>query len=372
MRSDLLRRSRIAAMRKPVRLVLIIAVVQLGFVLADSTSASASVAFSGPPSVRVVGNHLVDGSGNPIRLIGVDHSGSEYACVTGQGILNPPNADSPAMIAAMKSWNINTVRLPLNEDCWLGINGANPSGAPYQSAIVSYVNDLNAAGLAVILDLHRNAPGTELSNLGQPMADEDHAPAFWTSVASAFKGHQGVLFDLYNEPQYLAPTCLVNGGCTVKNKKTKIIFQVAGYNQLISDVRSTGATNVVMVGGTAFAANPTAFKKAMPTDPLNQLAISVHVYDFNAAKTAASWAKWVKLGLLNRVPFITGELGEKDCTSNFINTYMPWADANGVSYLAWTFNAGPSWLCTSPSLITDYTPTANPYGAGYEAHIAGL
>jgi endoglucanase len=78
------------------------------------------------------------------------------------------------------------------------------------------------------------------------------------------------------------------------------------------------------------------------------------------------------IGLLSKVPVVTGELGEKDCTPNFINTYMTWADANGVSYLAWAFNAGPSWACNAPSLITDYSGNPTPYGAGYKAHLATL
>lgn len=316
--------------------------------------------------MRVSGNQLVDGSGNPIRLIGVDHSGSESACVDGEGFFDPPNSDTPGMIAVMKSWNINSVRLPLNEDCWLGVNLPYPllGGAPYRSAVVNYVNDLNAAGLAVILDLHWGAPGSQTALGGEVMADEDHAPAFWSSVAVTFAGHPGVVFDLFNEPRYLPFSCLINGGCT------KAGVQVAGYNQLISDVRSTGATNVIMVAGTAFATNPTGFRNIMPTDPLGQLAISVHVYNFNAAKGPASWAKWVHMGLLAKVPFVTGELGETDCTPNFINNYMSWADANGVSYLAWAFNAGPSWACNAPSLINDYTGSPTPYGAGYQAHLA--
>jgi endoglucanase len=345
-----------------------LAALQLGLGPIKATPASAAVGFSGPPVVRVSGNKLVDGGGNPIRLIGVDHSGSESACVDGEGFFDPPNSDTPGMIAAMKSWNINTVRLPLNEDCWLGINLPFPllGGSAYRSALFNYVNDLNAAGLAVILDLHWNAPGSQTAVSGTTMADEDHAPTFWGSVASTFKGHQGVVFDLYNEPRYLHWSCLVNGGCVIKG------MQVAGYNQLISDVRATGATNVVMVAGTAFAANPTGFRKSLPTDPIGQLAISVHVYNFNAAKKPASWNKWVHIGLLSKVPVVTGELGEKDCTPNFINTYMTWADANGVSYLAWAFNAGPSWACNAPSLITDYSGNPTPYGAGYKAHLATL
>lgn len=30
------------------------------------------------------------------------------------------------------------------------------------------------------------------------MADQDHSPAFWTSVASTFRGKQAVLFDVFS------------------------------------------------------------------------------------------------------------------------------------------------------------------------------
>jgi hypothetical protein len=42
-------------------------------------------AISSPPALglSVSGNHLVDDSGGPIRLLGVSRSGSEYACAEG-------------------------------------------------------------------------------------------------------------------------------------------------------------------------------------------------------------------------------------------------------------------------------------------------
>ena len=69
----------------------------------------------------VRGNHLVNGAGKTVRLLGVDRSGLEYACVQGWGFSDGPT--DAASIAAMKAWRINAVRVPLNEDCWLGING---------------------------------------------------------------------------------------------------------------------------------------------------------------------------------------------------------------------------------------------------------
>jgi endoglucanase len=71
-------------------------------------------------AVHVQNNHLVDANGNLLRLYGVNRSGSEYACQQGWGIFDGPSDD--ASIAAIKAWHVNAVRVPLNEDCWLGIN----------------------------------------------------------------------------------------------------------------------------------------------------------------------------------------------------------------------------------------------------------
>jgi hypothetical protein len=80
------------------------------------------------------------------------------------------------------------------------------------------------------------------------------------------------------------------------------------------------------------------------------------------------------LPIAAKYPIITGEIGERDGTANFIDTYMAWADSHGVSYLAWTWDAGAYWSCGDVAvLISSYTGTACPgYGAGYQAHLATL
>src|ERR1700716_3818699 len=112
------------------------------------------------PAVRVQGNGLVDSAGRPVRLRGVNRSGAEYACAQGWGIFDGPS-DS-ASVSAIASWRTNVVRVPLNETCWLGINGVTAaySGASYQNAIADFVALLNRNGLVVILDLHWTAADT--------------------------------------------------------------------------------------------------------------------------------------------------------------------------------------------------------------------
>ena len=132
--------------------------------VAALAGASAAQATPKPLSLHVSGNRLLDGSGQEVQLRGVNRSGFEFACVQGWGLMDGPT--DAASIAAMKTWDINVVRVPLNEGCWLGLTSVPPKyrGAVYRRAVSAYVNRLTAAGLYVILDLHWNAAGTKPPN----------------------------------------------------------------------------------------------------------------------------------------------------------------------------------------------------------------
>ena len=68
------------------------------------------------PQLHVSGNKLLSSTGAQVVLHGVDRSGTEYACVQGNGIFDGPI--DQASISAMKTWGVNAVRVPLNEACW--------------------------------------------------------------------------------------------------------------------------------------------------------------------------------------------------------------------------------------------------------------
>jgi len=197
------------------------------------------------PYVAVDESHLVGAGGAPLRLLGVDRSGAEYMCLGGSEIFDgPASAES---VRAMAAWRINAVRVPLNEDCWLGINGISPQtgGAHYQAAIEQYVNTLQSYGLVVILDLHWAAPGAYRAESQWPMADADHAPSFWSSLASAFAANHGVIFDLFNEPYITSWQCWLEGClATYDDAGTSVTYQTAGMQSLVNAVREAGATRL--------------------------------------------------------------------------------------------------------------------------------
>ena len=313
-------------------------------------------------AAKVTGNELVDSEGQPIRLLGVDFSGAEYACIEDLGIFAGPT-DKHA-VAAMASWDINVVRLPLNEDCWLGINGAPErySGARYRAAIQQLVVQLNNAGLYVIMDLHWNAPGTAQAIGQQPMADLDHAPAFWSSVARAFAGDPAVIFDLYNEPHDISWQCW-RDGCVLPEG-----WRAAGMQALVDAVRSTGAGQPIIAAGVDWGNDLSSWLQFRPHDPANQLVAGLHVYNDLHCATITCWNYDVK-PLARTVPVVVGELGDKACSSAFVRSFMNWADSVDVSYLGWSWN--PSG-CAGPGLISSWDGQPTAYGAVMREHFVGL
>jgi hypothetical protein len=339
---------------------------------AGSDGSGAAAGDGGAPSstLHVEGNHFVD-NGKTVRLLGVDHAGTEYQCVNGTNIFEGPTDDN--LLSPMNAWHINTIRVPLNEDCWLGINGVGTDvgGASYQASIASYVQLLRGSGRYVILDLHWNAPGSTLAKSQQPMPDADHAEDFWTSVAAAFKGDLGVLYDLYNEPYPDKGTsdpggCLLNG-CTLSDWTGFTgPAKAVGMAQLLSDVRKTGAKNVVLIGGWSYASQLAQWLTYAPTDPLKNLAASFHTYNFTGCNDAACWNSTIK-PVAAQVPVVTGELGENDCGESYVDSYFAWADPLGVSYLGWAWNTADCGKF--PSLISSYSGTPTAFGQGFLTHL---
>ena len=355
--------------------------------------------------LRASGNRIVDASGKPVRLIGVNHSGTEYACVgggghtsTGYGVFEPADfGTNAAYLAAIKTWGSNTIRIGLNEACWLGINGVDPtfSGPAYQSSIRRFVDLATSSGLNVVLELHWSAPGTgpQFTPHGQaPMPSRQHTPTFWSSVAQSFKTNTAVAFDLFNEPHPNNNTdtpaawqCWRDGSdpndplntnrCAgthwwdtngnAFNGGKGYTYPVAGMQELVTAVRTTGATNLILLSGIQYANSLTGWRTHQPTDPANNLAASWHVYPFNTCNTTTCWNTTIA-PVASTVPLVTAEIGDHNCATTFAPTVMTWLDQHQASYLAWTWN---SWGCGGLQLMTDYlTGTPTTYGKPIADH----
>ena len=208
------------------------------------------------------------------------------------------------------------------------------------------------------------------------MADAEHAPEFWRSVAGAFASNHGVIFDLFNEPYISSWSCWLDGCETsYDDEGTTVAYRTAGMQQLVDAVRSTGASQPIMLGGLGYSSDECQWLAHEPPTPTHQLVVSFHTYNFSGCNDAS---------LLERntsprsrtLPVVTGEFGESGCTDSYIDPYMPWADAHGISYLGWTWDsteAPSNWSCSAgPALIKSYDGTPTAYGAGLKRHLAEL
>lgn len=372
-------------------------------------------------SVRVCGRYLVDSHGDAVQLRGVNVSGLEAVAIFGWSPANPWGAqtgDPTPNWKTIQSWGVNAVRLPLNEASWLGLrcideggigvvvaNGSKHPNAPgtqiqadpganYQSTVAASVAGATAAGLYVIIDLHLSAPGNACPTVQNAMADADHSIAFWTSVASAFRSYPNVVFELFNEP-FLdqAPlvdddawTVLLKGDGTVRTHLAQgnpsVIDQpwrTAGMQQMLDAVRATGARNVVLTSTLVYAQAMDGWLDHKPVDPANQLAAVWHAYPAIGYPTQAScWgpprcsARMMDSVLAVQAagyPVLITEFGDfiGGSTAPWASKLLPFADAHGIGYLAWTWD---TWSGHPANvLITDAagTPTAG-YGSYVRAH----
>lgn len=312
------------------------------------------------PGLRVSGNRLLDADGRPLHVAGINRSGSEYACVQGRGIFDGPVDD--ASISVMAAWGINAVRIPLNEDCWLGRGRFDSRliGAPYRRAIHAFVNRLLAHRLDVILDLQWIAPPGQRALRLQPAPDAAHAAQFWTSVARQFRDVAGVAYDLFNEPHAISWSCW-RDGCVAPGG-----WRTAGMQLLISTIRAAGSRQPVIAEGVGYGADLSGWLAHRPADPAHQLVAGWHMYDRSLCRLTSCWSRTVA-PVARRFPVLATEVGETDCHSTFLRRLLPWADRHAIGYLAWTWN--PTGCTTGPALIRDYAGTPTPYGAGFLAHI---
>lgn len=356
--------------------------------------------FAATPStgVHISGNKLYDSNNNVLVLRGVNRSGSEYACIQGWGIFDGPNVtNDDGQVALMKNWGVNSVNIGINEDCWLGINGAPAaySGINYINAIKHEVATLESNGITPIISYFWGAAGTTPATGQAAMPDNDHAPATWQSIANTFKTDPNVILRLKEEPfpagnsdGASAWSCWKNGDVQYdssgsltpisSNTSCSEGYKVVGMQSLINIIRGTGASNVIMVPGVEYANSMTNFLnptyKVIDTLVNSQLMAVVDVYpeDNVCGSTNCYDTKYAPVAAA--MPFDAGEIGEdvngSSSSTAAVDTLMSWLDSHNAGYQAWSWDTWGGTL----QLITDYTTGSpkSPWGTDFKNHLASI
>jgi len=297
---------------------------------------------------KVVGNKIYDSDGNPHLFVGVDRPSLEWSA-SGDHL-------SQADFHLMASWKSNVVRIPLDQDFWLV--GSRNYSANYNNTVYTTVQWAQQAGLDVILDLHWSDKGDLATSMpGQQRIAYVNSITFWKEVANIYKNNPSILFELYNEPHDVSWEVWLNGGDSGDG------FNSVGMQQLYDAVRSTGATNLVVIGGLNWAYD----LSGVPQNRVkgDNIIYNTHPYNYGG-KQPADWP--ASFGFLAATdPVIATEFGDSDCSPGYYSSFLAYAKQNGISWTSWAWYVNG---CEFPSIINDWQGTPSVSGALVKAALA--
>jgi hypothetical protein len=213
-----------------------------------------------------------------------------------------------------RDWHMTVARLALSDVVWQ----QDPTG--YLATVSRLVQQANAAGLFVVLNLHEDnragiPPDNPAIHLPTPLAS-----VFWRAVAATFQATPGVLFDVFNEPTVSVAEArngkrgpVAKGPLGLNATDWQLWLRggvVAGHTyvgmqDLVDAIRSAGAQQVVVVEGLQAAHSFAGMGTNTVNDP--DVMYSVHPY-FARYQTRSAWD--AAFGFLaNRYPLFAGEWG---------------------------------------------------------------
>ena len=317
---------------------------------------------TGPPELRVVGNHLEDAGGHLVRLQGVNIPSLEW----------DPKGDhfQESLDVALGAWKAKVIRVPLAQDLWFGYfkgNRAADGGKAYREYLDNVIKTISDRNAYVMLDLHWSDGGHWGENVGQHSMPDDHSLEFWNEVSARYANNPAVLFDLYNEPHDVSWDVWKNGGEVEERNEDPsrglhLTYHTPGLQAILDAVRSTGARNIVVASGLDWGYDLRGILDghALVDAKGNGVLYATHIYPWKKDRESRVTP------VIARYPVFVGEVGTKPWKAGdpphenvYTDTWAPevlaYIDQHQLSWTAWSFHPG-----ASPCLITgwDYTPTA--------------
>jgi hypothetical protein len=342
------------------------------FLIAFATAAVLATAgiSAEPLPLKVVKTQVLNSRGEPVRLRGVNTAGLEWSS-NGEGhILD-------TVKVALRDWHVNHVRLPVAQDRWFGkAPEQKDDGTAYRALVKQVVDTCAAQGCYVILDLHWSDAGEWGKQIGQHKMPDRNSITFWKDAAAAYKQHPAVIFDLYNEPFRVSWDVWRDGGTvTEKDDKTgkTTTYEAVGMQAMLDTVRSTGAKNVVIVGGLDWSYDLSGILAGRQLNDRGGHGIiyANHAYPFKGE----SVEKWiVRMETAARtLPVIVSEFGS-DPKGGAGLTGEQWVRRvlQALEGHQWAWTAWDLHPAASPCLIADWKYTPTPwFGVPVKQALAG-
>ncbi|HEY0093010.1 MAG TPA: cellulase family glycosylhydrolase, partial [Archangium sp.] len=256
-----------------------------------------------PNGFATVGNRIIRASDcKTHRFVGVSRPSLSFTA-TGQRLGD--SAVTAQDFATMRTWKVNTVRIELAQYFWVPTAKSYDPG--YVARVERVVRQARAAGLTVLLVLQASDRGIAnydpIGNTHQPMADRNHSIPFWRDVATRFKNDGGVLYELYSEPFPIGGKggfanwdMWLKGGLHPADDvyEPRPAFAAVGMQELYDLVRSTGAHNLVVIGGTKWG----YYLEGVAANRVKgyNIVYATHPWDFPGANQPETWEQdWASL-----------------------------------------------------------------------------
>ena len=268
------------------------------------------------------------------------------------------------------------ISIPVKEEYWFGQGGQSDGGQSYRDLVDQMITLAANRGAYVVLDLHRyRAPKPEFIE-------------FWKDAATRYKNHPALIFDLMNEPHGIDWEIWRNGGFvgekkdadqaafqTAEEKAKTSGFQSPGMQAMLDAVRSTGARNVVLVGGLDYAYQLDGILNgfALTDSGGDGIIYASHVYPWKKG-----WQKHF-LDAAAKYPILLGEVGGDAKKMEFMSAESQedvetWApemlgliQKYKLHWTGWCFHPR-----STPRMILDWDYTPTPFwGAFVKRALAG-
>jgi len=335
----------------------------------SKSNAGVQVKSAGMPlPLKVEGNQILNSRSQPVLLRGVNTACLEWSS-DGEGHI------LETVRVAIDDWNCNVIRLPLSQDRWFGkAPEQNDQGKAYRALVKEVVDLCSSKGCYIILDLHWSDVNEWGQNIGQHSMSDRNSIIFWKDFAAVYANNPAVIFDLYNEPHDVSWDIWLKGGIINDRPNGPDLpvkeYEAVGMQEMLDAVRSTGAKNVIIAGGLAFAYDLDGVLEGRQLkDPTGSGVIYAnHAYDY-FGESIFTWIANMKEATA-KFPVIISEFG----WAGGPNRRREWWGNNpsaalnddwllhllqGIYDNNWSFTAWDMHPAAGPTLIADwnYMPT---------------
>lgn len=261
------------------------------------------------PSLKVKGTQLVNEKGKTVRLKGVSTHGLSWY---------PEYVNQKAFTDMKKNWKINAVRLALYTSEYNGYcTGDAANRKALEQRIDKGVKYATKAGLYVIIDWH-------ILSDGNPRTYEKEAVAFFKKMASKYKKHTNVIYEICNEP---------NGGTSWTDIK-------AYAKKVVKAIRSKDKKAVILIG----TPNWSQDVDIAAQDPIKGYKNLMYTLHFYAGTHGEYLRQKAQAALDQGLPLFVSEFGISDASGNGAlnptegSRWMKFLKRNKISGIGWSLS----------------------------------